>query len=351
MRKNIIIKTVILFTAVLFTACIGDLPDEQFEKYVLLTQNGWVEQDIEFTPSNIVELPISVSISGTSDNNLKVDVSVKYDTDVLDRYNLEKYKLQNGLYYTAIPESAVTFTKSLSIPSGKDVGVVNVTIDFNQITDPYKDYVLPLSIESTNHYTLQELGKSEILRRSEGLFHIRRINSFSGDYSGSATVFLTEAATPPPPGLKYKKKSSGKDAGGQDIVIDGTPVPNKTLYAISDKECYFYAGQIERNSINRNDYIVNVRIDENDSLIFSSPNVDLQINANAAIIKGSEQSNIETIQKAVLSDMRYENVTKIFKFCYTFYDLHDSSPVTAANNHILLAEGTISRERKELKKD
>ncbi|GAB1415369.1 hypothetical protein MASR2M117_07750 [Paludibacter sp.] len=348
MRK-LIIKVLIVFIAAFFTACVGELPQEQFDKYVLLTRNGWVEQDVEFTPNNIVEIPLSVFISGTSGNNKNVDVQLIYDVDVLARYNLEKYKLQDGLYYTAIPESAVTFSKSLTIPSGKDVGIVTVTIDFNQITDPYKDYVLPISIESTNHYSLQEILKSEVLKRSEGLYHIRRINSFSGNYSGSATVFLTEAASPPPPGVKYKKKTNGKNSSGQDIIVDGTPVPSKTLYAISDNECYFYAGQIDRNNINRDNYIVNVRVNENDSLIFSSPNVNLQINANAAIIKGAVQSTITTTRKPVPTDSRYEMVTKVFTFCYTFYDLNDSSPVTPANNHILLAEGTLSRERKELK--
>lgn len=334
-------KTKNLFTAATallafaLAGCIGELPEEQFEKYVLLTVNGWSEQDIKFTTSNTAEFPIPISISGTSSNNENVDVKLQYDLDLLARYNLEKYKLQEDLYYSAVPNDAITLTEEVSIAAGSENGVATLVIDFNKISDPFKDYVLPISIKTTSSYKLQPLGQAEILKRSEALYHIRRVNSFSGDYSGSVSV--------------YQTNGRGSIVSPYVIKGSGSPVPVKTLYALSENECYFFAGQIDRNHVQRNDFIVNVRIDENDSLIFSSPNSTLRLIANPELIKDPIANTIKTVRKDITSDQRYELVTKTFEFCYTFYDLTDKSDSTSTNNHILRAQGAMSREKRELK--
>jgi hypothetical protein len=324
------------FLAFILAGCVGELPEEQFEKYVLLTRNGWVEQDIEFTTSSKVDLPVVVSVSGTSVNKENVEVKLKYDTDLLARYNLEKYKLQEGLYYVPVPQEAITLNSAVTIPSGSENAMVGLTIDFDKIADPYKDYVIPVSIETVSKYSLQPLDQGAILRRSEVLYHVRRMNSFSGDYTGSSTVFQTSGrGTAQSP---YTKKGTG------------SPVLVKTLYALSEDECYFFAGQFDRNNVLAKDFIVKVKMNEDESLAFSSPNPALQLNVDTVIIKDGTRSRITTSREPVSTDQRKEQVTKTFKFVYTFYDLTDKSDSTASNNHILYVEGNMTRTRTEMKK-
>lgn len=316
-----------MMTMFFMMACIGELPEEQFEKYVLLTHNGWIEQDVQVSNDYTASFPIVVSISGTSKNKEHVGVKLAYEPELLERYNIEKYKLQEDLYYAIVPEDAISFKTDLQIADGEESTLTDLVIDFNKITDPYKDYVLPIRVVSTDKYSLQELESASILKRSEALYHIRRVNDFSGDYSGSSTV--------------YQTSGRGTDQSPYNNKGTGTPVPLKTLYALSDSECYFFAGQFDRNNVFRNDFIVKVQIDANDSVIFSSPNPALQLR--------NEPSSMVTVRKNLPTDERYEIVTKVFSFSYTYYDLTDKSDSTASNNHILRAVGTMSRERKELK--
>lgn len=318
--RNIITANLTVFVLFL-QSCIGDLPEEQFEKYVLLTKNGWVEQDVEFTSSNEVTISIPISISGTSVNKENVQVTLAYDTLLLNRYNLEKYKLQTELYYSCIPVEAIELEDVMLIPAGSDQVVASLTIDFNKVADLYKDYVLPISIKEVSKYSLQKIESVNILKHSEALYHINRINSFSGDYSGDAVVFKTNRLL--------------KNIG------EGVPVPTKTFYALSENECYFYAGRIDRNQINRHKFIVNVKLDESGLLVLSSPNPDLQI--------VQENCVLQTLMKPVPADARYQMVNKTITFSYTFFNLNDDSEVTNNNNHILRSQGLILRERKELK--
>lgn len=329
----------------LLAGCVNELPDEQFDKYVLFTHNGWVEQGVEFTSSNTVEIPVAVSISGTSSNNDDVTVSLKYDSELLDRYNKEKYKSQEGLYYTLVPEEAISISTNVTIAAGEESAVTMLVVDFSKISDPYKDYVLPLSIEKTSKYSLQARSVTASLSRSEVLYNIRRVNRFSGNYTGSGTVSRTNNIPQPGGRIIYEPRSG-----------TGMPVASKTLYAISNDECYFYAGHIDRNNPDRDKFIVHVRLDEKDSLIFSSPIPELLLNADASYVRKSAnplvlgtQSTFTTFYRPFANDIRYQTVTREFRFCYLFYDVVATTPPTPADNHMFVAEGILMLEKRELK--
>lgn len=317
MKKNIFYVLILVFSLSLI-ACMDTLPDEQFEKTVNLVKNGWIEQNIDVSKSGIIEVPVVVSVSGTSNNNQNISVAIDFDDEGLAAYNYEKYKAQEELYYSRFPVEAVSFeSKSVDVVSGENTGLTYMYIDLSKVTNKYEDYVIPIRINNATNYGL---GEEDYIT---ALYHINFKNSFSGDFTGEITVAKTR---------------------GSQIVTDESnklTVAGKRFYAISPNECYFYAGQIDRLHIKRDSFIVNVIIEDNDSITLSSPIPELQLVREASTITVTKRDNV--------SDQRYETVTTVFKFQYIFYDLTQTTPPTTSERHILRSWGVISMTQDVLK--
>lgn len=317
--KKYIYSFVTLSIVFLNIACVNLIPEEQFVKSVNLVKNGWVEQNVEVTETNTSVFPVVVAVSGTSKNNENVNVEIGFDQTILEAYNYEKFKEQTELYYEMFPLEAVTLeSTTVQVNSGNNTGFTNLSIDFGKVADKYKDYVIPLRIKNTTKY---EIGEDDFITV---LYHIRLQNDFSGDYTGSITVAKTR---------------------GTLLVTDENnklTVAGKTFYALSGNESYIYAGQIDRQHPMRSSFIINVRVDENDSIIMSSPVPELKFVQESADMTVTRRDN--------LNDLRYEIVTTVFDFRYIFFDLTQTTEPTTSENHILRAWGSISMTKNVLKK-
>lgn len=287
-------KKIIYFIAFLSIAfnysCSNGLPEEQFEKLVLLTKNGWIDKDINISESGIIEIPIATSISGTSTNMEDVVVSLGFDPDTLFEYNFGKYRKDSLLYYKNVPDSAVSFENtSVNIEKNNDAGVTKLIIDLNKITDKYKDYVIPVQLISTSKYVLA----SNIYTKA--LYHLQLKNDYSGTYTGSTIIYKTK--------------------GTQEINDEEQKVTisNKVLYALTDSTCYFYAGQKDRSSTDRDNYIINVTFHKNGTITMNSP-----ITALNFVL---EKMTMSVVKKDNSSDNRYENVVTTLDMTYKFTDL------------------------------
>lgn len=290
MRKILYIISVLMLIVINYS-CTEGLPDEQFEKLVLLTKNGWIDQKVDLSSisSGSVEIPVVVSISGTSTNAQNVSVDLDFDAEGLALYNFDKYKEQTGLYYTLIPADVISIeNSSLEIEAKKDQGLTTLKLDLSKIEDKYQDYVIPIQITNVSKYALASSDYTN------ALYHLELKNNFSGNYSGGITVYMTKG-----------------NAEFNDVDQKVT-IANKALYALSDTMSYFYAGPINRSSANRDYYIINA-IYSNDTLSLESPNPALDLVPESILMTVSKKQNS--------SDHRYEDVTTTLDMTYKFTDI------------------------------
>lgn len=298
----------------LFYACNDRLPEEQFQKLVLLTKNGWIEQNIDISDSTgVIKLPIAGSISGTSTNQKNIELLLDYDTDTLNGYNFLKFRNQSDLYYNVVPDEALSFdSNKISIEKGKDMGIANLLVDLDKITDKYSDYVIPIQIKSTSGYLLANP------QYSKALYHIQLKNKYSGNYSGEITVFKT-------------KGSAEVNDETQKISVS-----NKALYATTDTTCYFYAGQMDRNKADRTKFIVNVTFHKDGTVTLDCPNSALNFVAESASVSVRKVDNE--------NNMRYQNMIYTLIMHYKFNDLAPTNPAR------LRAQGTVTLTQTVLRK-
>ncbi len=313
MRKIIFIYIAVLSLLALSYSCNDELDNELFEKAVLLTQNGWIEQELYIDESGVISIPVVVSVNGTSGNDKDVSVEVRLAPDTLSNYNFEKYRTQTELYYQQPESSSIVFQDEvIKIPAGTLYGVSALTFDLNKLSDRYADYVIPLEIGSTSAY--QIAGDDY----SKALLHVVLKNSFSGNYTGEIAV--------------YKTREDGSNDSGNKLTVG-----IKSLYALSGQTCYFYAGQFDRASVERNQFIVDITIDDQDHVLLESPNAGLNLNM--------EEASVEISSVEHTTDSRYLIVTTTIKMKYTFIDL------TQLDRPVLRAEGTISINQNVLKEE
>ncbi|MFV0417459.1 MAG: BT_3044 domain-containing protein [Dysgonomonas sp.] len=308
--KKILFICISILALSLNYSCNDELDDELFEKFVLLTQNGWIDQNLEITSTGLIEIPLVVSVNGTSDNDKTIAVGVKFDPDTLSGYNFEKYRNQTSLYYSELPSGAISFNdETITIGSNALKGISNMTLDLNKVADKYADYVVPVMIENTSEYRVAED------KYSKSLIHIVLKNSFSGNYTGEIGV--------------YKTKSDGSNDTNNKFTVS-----TKTFYAISDDQCYFYAGQYDRTKTERNNFIVNITINDDETISMDSPNSDLNLK--------QEKASVEITSEPHPTDNRYEIVTTILTLQYTFKDLSlDDRPVVRAQGSVSMRQNVL----------
>lgn len=242
-------RSIFLISALILlfnSSCNDELDDELFTKFVLLTNNGWIDEDMEIPETGILEIPILLGVNGTSRNDRDVSVTLQWDPDTLEGYNFEKYRNQTDLYYSECTEGSLAFSEeSILIPAGSEKGVSSIKVDLNKLADPYKDYVIPISIKNVSDY---EIGEAKY---SKELLHLALKNDYSGNYTGEAKV---------------------REVGGGEMTI-----ATKTLYAVKSHEDYFFAGNMDRSSLNRAWYVVSIKFDKNgDILEVEGVNPDLE---------------------------------------------------------------------------
>ena len=311
--KRILFSCIAVLTLALNYSCDDGLDYELFEKTVLLTQNGWIDQEVVIDESELIDIPVIVSINGTSDNDQDVNVEVSLAPDTLDNYNFEKYRNQTELYYQQPEDNSISFNdESITIPAGALYGVSGLTLDLNELSDRYADYVIPLKIGSTSAYKIAGADYSK------ALMHLILKNSFSGNYSGEIAIYKT-------------------NENGSNISGDRQNISTVSLYALSNQQCYFYAGQFDRTSTDRNKFIIDITIDNYGNVSLDTPNADLNLIM--------EEASVEISSVEHSTDNRYDIETTTIKLKYTFIDL------TQLDKTVLRAEGTISMNQNVLKKE
>lgn len=301
----------ILFTTI---SCSDDLNYELFKKYTYLLKNGWQDNiPMKLTDDNKVNLNVAFGVNGTTGNDKNIALSLAVSPDTLNNFNFDKYKNDSAAYYTILPADCYKFDKtSYTIPAGQLSSSAMVTIDMTKLADNYNiynQYVLPLKIASS----VGELkGPSKY---SQALYLLNLENKWSGFYSGSGMLKANYE------GGTYNKEVSGKQ-----------------LYAISNKECYMYAGPYERDSKHHGDFVIKMKMNNDGSIIMTFLNDSDNFEPIKAYYKFKFTQNI--------TDSRKLNRLTVFYTHYKYIDTYDDPDITSYEY-----EGTLSRNDVVFKSD
>lgn len=238
--KKSILYTIGLAT-LFFTSC-DSLPEEQFEKYIIMTRNGVQERELAYDATKSTTTNVSISISGSAKIDRDVFVDVELNPDTLAAYNFDQFRYEEGLYYNILPDDCFEIpNKKALIKAGDEYGLLPVNINMEKM-NKLKNYVLPLTVVNSSAYNLGKPIYRTILMK------IILTNEYSGLYAGSAKIHDATEGTD----LPYTK--------------------NRTLYTLDEKTCYMFGGNIEEKDKNRDKYIIKIHVNENNTLTLTSDN-------------------------------------------------------------------------------
>lgn len=275
MKRNIF-KTINAFAVAAImlaaTSCADDLDYELFTKYTYMMNNGWQEDiDMEINSDNTVTLPIYFGVNGTTANDKNITITLAADPDTLADYNFDKNKNNEEAYYLILPEDCYSFDKTTyTIASGELNSKAICTIDLNQLRQHniYAEYVLPLKIASS---TGEVVGPSEY---TKSLYFINLKNEYSGVYSGNGTMKQV--------GTSYSTQVQGKE-----------------LYAISNEECYLYAGNVDRETEGRSNFILNLHFNTDGTITTTAINDEIELESNAGTYNFKFYENTSDTRKMI----------------------------------------------------
>lgn len=281
-----IINTVLCSLALLGSvSCQDELDDELFQKYSYIIQNGWKECEVKIEEDNTGVLYIDFGVNGTSGNDKDIVLTIANDPDTLAGYNFDRFKYQTEAYFPELPQSCYTFDQeSYTIPAGELIATAKVSIDLNNIENPYNDYVLPITITSS---TGEPIGPDKY---SKLLANIKFANKYSGSYSGNGKLTLEE--------------------GGDNTATEGAK-----LYAISPNTCFMYAGNAtaDTDPDNYKDYILNVTFADDDQITITDPSGALNFEQITAKLTREYEYHA--------TDTRYYVETSVLTLKYRFKNL------------------------------
>lgn len=286
---------ILLALTAVCSSCNDDLEDELFIKNTYLVKNGWQEYKIKILEDNTAILPISMGVSGTSDNDKDIVVVLAADPDTLAGYNFEKFKQQTDYYYKELPQNYYAFDQeSYIIPKKENKVQAIITIDLDKIENIYEEYVLPLQIKSSEGEDIAVDKYSKLLARVEFT------NRFSGSYGGEGVVKQD--------GTSYEDKVQG-------VKLNGT----------ATNSCCFYAGNITRTThADFMKYMIDITTESDGTLILSSKNTNLGLVPERATITRKYVKHS--------TDNRYYIETSVLSLKYQYKDQEEGFTCTYEGN-------------------
>lgn len=287
------------FAGMLATSCSDELDSELFTKYTYLIDNGWQEDiEMEINEDNTVTLPIYYGVNGTSGNDKNITLKIAVDPDTLNDYNFDKNKNNTEAYYSILPEDCYTFDQdSYEIPSGELNATAICTIDLTTLRnahDIYDEYVLPVKISESSG---EIVGPSKY---TKALYFLNLTNEYSGVYASNGSIRQL--------GSNYSTQATGK-----------------RLYAISNDECYIYAGNLDRTSTDHKKFIINLHFNSDSTITMTATNPDIEFtplsaNFNYKFTEHSTDSRKLNRRTAIYLKYTYKDISNIYQDVSYIYE-------------------------------
>ena len=273
------------------TSCNSEWEDEQYEHYIsfkapLDTDGNSVGVTTVYVPltrfnddgtprygaEGLSSYELPVIVSGSTHNDANLDIHILHDPDTLNILNYARFNMRTELYYTDMAPMA-SFDEVLHIPSGQDIAMLHINLDFRN-ADFVNKYVLPLTIAEGDGY-LRNPRKNY----AKALLRILPYTLFSGPYqSGNLKFYLV-------------------NAGGTDEGQGGALANAVQMYAIDETTAFFYAGNNDESRLDRENYKVYAHFTYNEDskstgkVTFSVDNPELDFSAEQASFRIVEEDD------------------------------------------------------------
>lgn len=309
---------IILLTSFGFVSCNNEWEDEQYEQYVSFKapvgSNGVTDIYIRYKKDGKVTYQLPVIVSGSTFNAKDMSVKIELDSDTLSILNDERFGRED-LYYLELTPEHYSFPEEINMPQGTSVVTLPIDFDLTGI-NMVRNWVLPLTIVDKPGVYLGHPRKNY----AKALLNIKPFNDYSGTYS---TTTLQS----------FIANADGSYDQANPIVRN-----TRTGQVVDENTIFFYAGAMEEDLINREDYKVNFYFNpETEMVELSSDNESLkleQLNKDQSVYTIAEVPD----QERPYLIHRYV----IFNIEYTFVD-YTSVKGTEIAYHV---KGTMSLERK-----
>lgn len=309
---------IILLTSFGFVSCNNEWEDEQYEQYVSFKapvgSNGVTDIYIRYKKDGKVTYQLPVIVSGSTFNAKDMNVKIELDSDTLSILNDERFGRED-LYYLELTPEHYSFPEEINMPQGTSVVTLPIDFDLTGI-NMVRNWVLPLTIVDKPGVYLGHPRKNY----AKALLNIKPFNDYSGTYS---TTTLQS----------FIANADGSYNQANPIVRN-----TRTGQVVDENTIFFYAGAMEEDLINREDYKVNFYFNpETEMVELSSDNESLkleQLNKDQSVYTIAEVPD----QERPYLIHRYV----IFNIEYTFVD-YTSVKGTEIAYHV---KGTMSLERK-----
>lgn len=309
---------IILLTSFGFVSCNNEWEDEQYKQYVSFKapvgSNGVTDIYIRYKKDGKVTYQLPVIVSGSTFNAKDMNVKIELDSDTLSILNDERFGRED-LYYLELTPEHYSFPEEINMPQGTSVVTLPIDFDLTGI-NMVRNWVLPLTIVDKPGVYLGHPRKNY----AKALLNIKPFNDYSGTYS---TTTLQS----------FIANADGSYDQANPIVRN-----TRTGQVVDENTIFFYAGAMEEDLINREDYKVNFYFNpETEMVELSSDNESLkleQLNKDQSVYTIAEVPD----QERPYLIHRYV----IFNIEYTFVD-YTSVKGTEIAYHV---KGTMSLERK-----
>ena len=292
--KHIYTFLAILTAAILNTACNDEWKDEQYQQYVSFKSpipsggEGVTNIYVRYKPDGKVTYQLPVIISGSTQNQQEVDVHIAL-SDTLETLNWERFSTRTDLYYQELESDKYDFSKTVHIPAGSDVGLLDINFSLNGL-DMANKWVLPLTVADDESYK-----RHPRKNYATALLRVIPFNDYSGSYSTDAMeVYI-------------------KDANGK---VEKKPMttPKRTAYVVDNNTVFFYAGLIgeELKKEVREIYKINVTFNNEDNSLHVEAENKERIGFNLISISAfSDTSTMDATRpylkrKFISFDIEYE---------------------------------------------
>lgn len=227
--------------AILFLcgSCNDEWKEEQFERYISFKapidgKTGVSNIYVRYKDNvkTIYKLPLVVSGSTTNDKNMTVHVGV--DSDTLKTLNHERFQGREDYYYTELGKTHFSIPEKVEFKAGENVALMDLSFDLKGI-DLVNKYVLPLTVLDDSSYDYVGNPRKHY---KKALLRVIPFNDYSGTYGGTA--------------LKIQMVARPNE----------TPIVKSaiTAYVVDENTIFFYAGNIDEDRKDRENYKIYVKI-------------------------------------------------------------------------------------------
>ncbi|MDD7884745.1 DUF4973 domain-containing protein [Flavivirga sp. 57AJ16] len=254
------------------SSCNDEWTEEQFENYISfkapITNQGVSDIYVRYKGDEKTTFQQPLIVSGSKTNAQDITVHVAIDSDTLNVLNYERFQSREDFYYKELNSEYYTMPSTVEIKAGEDTSLMAIDFTLKDI-DMVDKWVLPITIEDDPSYGYVANPRKHYRK---ALLRINPFNDYSGTYSGTALKTVMEGYENETPLVKAEIKS----------------------YVVNENTIFFYAGNIDDERQDRQNYKIYATFDETGGVTFSADNPDMnfQLNKDASYTISEQADDI-----------------------------------------------------------